>query len=286
MKIVHVFWQMSTGGIHTMFADIANAQCSKNEVRIIAVDKKVYQPIVNKLNKNVKFYSCGRRSGLRSIVGILRLNYLLYKISPDIIHFHMPGIRPFVLNKAPKVYTYHSTGLKNKEHKLYKRCYAISKAVEQEVRNKGFDIIRVDNGIDVSLFKKNSEGLFNDNKKHLVQISRLEHKQKGQDLVIDALLLIKQRRPEMQDSLVMHFVGDGASKDGTMDAVKRYHDKISVAISEPDNGIYDAMNKGIMRATGDYVIFMNAGDSFYADDILERLCPLIKKDTLIVYGDI
>ena len=61
---------------------------------------------------------------------------------------------------------------------------------------------------------------------------------------------------------------DGGSKDGSLDIVERNKDIITVALSEEDTGIYNAMNKGIRLATGDYVAFMNAGDEFADKDVL------------------
>ena len=72
-------------------------------------------------------------------------------------------------------------------------------------------------------------------------------------------------------SHVEHLIIDGASKDDTLRIAEQYqaaspHEVIIQ--SEPDKGLYDAMNKGLQRATGDYVVFLNAGDSFYAPDTL------------------
>ena len=83
-----------------------------------------------------------------------------------------------------------------------------------------------------------------------------------------------------------YVVIDGASKDKTMGVINRYRDKIDYISSEPDNGIYDAMNKGVLACTGDYIIFMNAGDCFYNETVLERFIPQISKDTVIAHGDI
>ncbi len=62
---------------------------------------------------------------------------------------------------------------------------------------------------------------------------------------------------------IEYIVIDGASTDGTLQVVEQYKDKISKIVSEPDKGIYDAMNKGLALATGDYVLFMNSGDEIY-----------------------
>lgn len=72
-------------------------------------------------------------------------------------------------------------------------------------------------------------------------------------------------------SNIEYIIIDGASTDGTVDIIKKYSDKISFWISEPDLGIYDAMNKGLNKATGDWINFMNAGDSFYSINIIDRI---------------
>lgn len=80
---------------------------------------------------------------------------------------------------------------------------------------------------------------------------------------------------------------DGASKDGTLAVAEQYRDRIQILVSEPDRGIYDAMNKGIALATGDYLCFLNAGDSFHQDSTLQQLVQSIKSNDLpdIVYGE-
>lgn len=64
---------------------------------------------------------------------------------------------------------------------------------------------------------------------------------------------------------------DGASTDGTTRVMERYGALISYGVSEPDGGLYDAMNKGIRAATGDYLWFVNAGDTVYQADVLTRI---------------
>ena len=82
---------------------------------------------------------------------------------------------------------------------------------------------------------------------------------------------------------VEYVVVDGASTDGTMDIVRKYSGRIATAVSEPDRGVYDAMNKGLGLAHGDYLLFMNAGDVFAADDVLRKLAA--QTDADVLYGD-
>lgn len=70
---------------------------------------------------------------------------------------------------------------------------------------------------------------------------------------------------------IEYIVIDGASTDGTKEVIAKYEGRISQYISEKDKGIYDAMNKGIAMAKGDYILFMNSGDELYAPDTVERV---------------
>ena len=81
-----------------------------------------------------------------------------------------------------------------------------------------------------------------------------------------------------------YIVVDGLSTDGTLDVIHQHKDKIAILISEKDKGIYDAMNKGLALATGDYVIFMNSGDTFYAPDTVKQVFAATH-DADIYYGE-
>lgn len=85
---------------------------------------------------------------------------------------------------------------------------------------------------------------------------------------------------------VEYIIIDGASTDGTLDIIKKYEDKIDYWQSEPDKGIYDAMNKGIKLAKGEWINFMNAGDVFYNNNTLETVFKQnYSKDADVIYGD-
>ena len=79
-------------------------------------------------------------------------------------------------------------------------------------------------------------------------------------------------------------VVDGNSTDGTLQVIDRYRSHISKFLSEPDNGIYDAMNKAIDLASGDWIIFMNAGDEFASNDVLERIFTDDCSEYAVIYG--
>ena len=70
---------------------------------------------------------------------------------------------------------------------------------------------------------------------------------------------------------IEYIVVDGASNDGTLDIINLYENRIDKILSEKDKGIYDAMNKGLALATGDYVIFMNSGDEFYEKSTVAKV---------------
>ena len=92
---------------------------------------------------------------------------------------------------------------------------------------------------------------------------------------------------------IEHLIIDGASKDDTVKIAKAYQEKVPYPViiqSEPDHGLYDAMNKGLHKATGDYLVFLNAGDTLHANDTLttltSHLLPLTSHlSPAVIYGD-
>ena len=91
---------------------------------------------------------------------------------------------------------------------------------------------------------------------------------------------------------VEHLVIDGNSHDGTVAEFLHYQERNARearhevnAVSEPDKGIYDAMNKALAMATGDFIIFLNAGDRFHSPDVLSRIAACADGDTGVISGD-
>lgn len=84
---------------------------------------------------------------------------------------------------------------------------------------------------------------------------------------------------------VEYIIVDGASKDGTLGIINANKDAVSSYISEPDKGIYDAMNKGLDMSNGEYVWFMNAGDEIPSSDTLSRAMALAPENADVIYGE-
>ena len=86
---------------------------------------------------------------------------------------------------------------------------------------------------------------------------------------------------------IEHIIIDGGSTDGTLDVIQRYKDKIARVISEPDRGIYDALNKGIRLATGDIIGFLHADDVYAHDKVIETaVSQMTRYNVDSCYGDL
>lgn len=86
---------------------------------------------------------------------------------------------------------------------------------------------------------------------------------------------------------VEYILVDGGSKDNTLQIVHKYREHISKVVSEPDKGLYDAMNKGIKLATGDYLCFLNAGDELHENETLQKMVHSLQTQELpdVIYGE-
>jgi glycosyltransferase involved in cell wall biosynthesis len=85
---------------------------------------------------------------------------------------------------------------------------------------------------------------------------------------------------------IEYIIIDGGSTDGTQDFIQAHKNEIDVWISEPDKGLYDAMNKGLRLATGDFVWFVNAGDTIADSDTVTKIIATYTPETAILYGEV
>jgi glycosyltransferase len=90
-----------------------------------------------------------------------------------------------------------------------------------------------------------------------------------------------------KDSDVEYIVIDGGSTDGSVEMIDKYKDKICHFVSEPDKGIYDAMNKGLKLATGEMIAFLNAGDFYASETVISQVAAAMQEtDCDAAYGDL
>jgi glycosyltransferase involved in cell wall biosynthesis len=85
---------------------------------------------------------------------------------------------------------------------------------------------------------------------------------------------------------VEYILIDGGSTDGTLDIIRKYEYAIDYWVSEADQGIYDAMNKGITLSSGDWINFMNAGDQFISSDVLQEINFKVRPKESVLVGDV
>jgi glycosyltransferase involved in cell wall biosynthesis len=103
---------------------------------------------------------------------------------------------------------------------------------------------------------------------------------RARDLERTILSILNQNYPNLE-----YLVIDGGSTDGSVEIIKKYENDIAFWCSQKDNGIYDAMNKGVAHATGEWINFMNCGDTFKPGALKQFFDSVMDVDSEILYGD-
>ncbi|OGX83784.1 glycosyltransferase [Hymenobacter glacialis] len=193
MKIVHCFFTLEMGGAQVLAVDLLNQMCKEHDTALVIVNNIHSQALLDKLDQRVAVHKIDRREGSRNPWPLLKFNLLLRRLNPDIIHCHEPDIGKIIRARVGKLlYTIHDIGIPSKHYHYYAALVAISDAVQQELAQR-FDrpIAKVYNGIDVASFRKRTDYSLAGQPIKLVQISRLMHQKKGQDVLLNALHLVK-----------------------------------------------------------------------------------------------
>lgn len=224
MKVVHITYGFGLGGIETMLHNIANEQVAlRQKIFILVINDIINNELKNSLDPRVKFICLKRKVSSKSILPFIKLNYLLFKINPDIIHLHYSSIArlifiPSLLHKT--CVTQHDVCNKQNSKYLYKckRIYAISNIVKSDIKKwTGLDSEVVLNGIDVDKIKYQQYSQTETKLFKIVQVSRLMHEKKGQHILIQAVnKLIRQGYNQIR----LDFIGDGKSHEYLEELVK------------------------------------------------------------------
>ena len=128
---------------------------------------------------------------------------------------------------------------------------------------------------------KMENGSINTNEKPVVSI--ITACLNAEDTIEQTILsVINQTYPNIEYVII-----DGGSTDGTLDIIKKYEGRITKWISEPDESVFDGMNKGIVHSTGDILYFLNSGDLIYNNDIIADVVKKFSdKNIIAVYGNV
>ena len=202
MRIVHITYGFSLGGIETMLTNIANEQVkSGHEIHIIVINKCINHELRMRLDKRIIFHSLNREVGSKNPMPYIHLNFILNRINPNIIHLHYSSLAKFIFLHSLKkklCCTQHDVCSNQNSKYLYKAgtVFAISNIVSEDIKKwTGLDSVVVLNGINLDLIVKDKH--IDSRKFRIVQVSRLLHEKKGQHVLIHAikLLLTKVSHP-------------------------------------------------------------------------------------------
>lgn len=210
MRIAHVLWGLTTGGIETMVIHIIEHQVRNHQVALFLVNDYYHESLLSQLSKQCKLIMCGRQVGSKNPLPILKLNYQLFHYHPDIVHLHSKGLSKIIFTPCLKVRTIHATFNSCDEYPKMSRLYSISKTVQDFTYNQGYESILVENGIPVKLFGQKNKQYQAGDVLRIVQLGRLHTQQKGQHLLIEAVE--KLVHTYHHTSLRVHFIGDGEDR--------------------------------------------------------------------------
>jgi glycosyltransferase involved in cell wall biosynthesis len=214
MKVVHLIFSFSVGGSETMLVDILSCQSKVHETHLVIINDIVSSDLLATVNSRTFTHRINRTPGSRNPWPILKLNLLLYRIRPDVIHMHdalaITTILIILPERTKKYLTVHDVNKPCSALSRYDKIFSISAAVRDDLSTRcRVDSIIVENGIDLKIIKKNNQGWNSKDLIHIVQISRLCHKKKGQHLLLEAVAYL---RKETKQEIKVTFIGNGESK--------------------------------------------------------------------------
>ena len=211
MRIAHVVWSLSTGGIETMLVDIANEQVKSCEVRIYVINDYYDKCLLNSIDEKVKICLLNRKPGSGNVLSLLMLNLQLMIYRPSVIHCHQANLAKVIWVPFKKVLTIHNTHSNPICFGKYDKLFCISKAVKEHTALQGFpDGVLIYNGIHTEkIIPKRDFALSPGHVRRFVCIGRL-HPDKGQWLIIEAFnILVNQHN---QSGFTIDIIGDGEER--------------------------------------------------------------------------
>lgn len=214
MKITHIIFSFKTGGAETMLVDIVNHQVIiGHEVSLIVINDSYSNELLSKVDKRVHLIMLRRAPSSSNPLYVIRLNLLISRIKSDVIHLHNESIIKLLFIKSPIFLTVHSLNIKlSNACKKIVELIAISEAVKEDIEQhypQLYHVKVISNGIRVDdIQRKQVYGIRGVMK--VVQVGSIIPFIKGQDLLIEALSLLKNRGLV---SIEVSFIGEPYEKD-------------------------------------------------------------------------
>lgn len=220
MNIVHLIWGLNIGGAESMLVDIVNHQVKEDTVSIIIINNEYQPSLLDTINKKVKIILLNRQAGSKSIFPIIKLNFILFKINPDVIHCHNANIINIISPTFKKTcLTLHCAGIPTNNLHKYRKVFAISDFVKEElVSRSNVDVDVIENGINIENIEKRTNHIYDKSLK-IVQVSRLDKNVKGQDILIEAINILNTKGIK---NVFVDFIGDGPSSTELKELTNKY----------------------------------------------------------------
>ena len=194
-----------------MLIDIANEQAKTQDVAIVILNKSYQQELIAKLAPQIKVFRIDRLPHSRSPFPVIKFNWTLFNLHPDIIHLHHASLNKIIFPKISRglFLTVHALRIPLGCVRRGTHIIAISDAVKQDIENRITNSVTVvPNGINTSNIKKKETYSIGKHFK-IVQVARLDSSKKGQDILIKAVAQLKQRGIT---NVSVDFIGEGVSE--------------------------------------------------------------------------
>lgn len=229
MKIFHIVWGLGLGGIETMVVNIANVQAQEgHDVALVVVNDVVDNDLRERISKNVNLLLLNRHLGSKSPLPILKLNWLIAKERPEVVHFHditIPRLvwKPLLKKWCATHHTVYHPELEGVYDKIPK-LFSISKGVQAELKSHGHESTLVYNGIRPETFAPHPKQPKALRPLRIIQVGRIYLNHKAQDLTLEAVKLLTARGTEA----TVDFIGTGPDAERLKELIENSGIKMKV----------------------------------------------------------
>lgn len=214
MKIVHIICSLCTGGAELLLLDLLRCQqAAGHELGLVVINDRYELDLCRRIPEGIKTVFVNRHQGSKNPWWLLKYNISLRQLRPDVVHFHHDaavGMTSRSFLDALTVLTVHDTGINLRYISRPDALFAISEAVDEDIKRRyGAESVVVHNGVPVDSIAFSHHTSQNMSEFHIIQISRLDHDKKGQDLLIKAVGRLKTEGYRLK----VDFIGVGSEEN-------------------------------------------------------------------------